>query len=219
MPAGPGIGTTVCEQIVRETRCTMLVYVGWPATVCASAPRSAGLPCTHSNPNIIDVPSHLPPSPKQPTPNPTTKIKNTHIPNTNNQTHRQHNIRRLAAAQEAALAGQGTGSGANSAHRGARRLADRMGGPSKNEPPAGGGPTSLFILTEENPIRKYVCHEICRCCVIGVWKRMGNRGTNGILVGNVLYSNALQLLKKYVCCNCSKNNCLTSPQTAIFQIT
>lgn len=60
---------------------------------------------------------------------------------------------RLAAAQEAALAGQGSGGGL---HKGAYRLADRMGNPtSRGEPPTGGGPTSLFILTEENPIRKY----------------------------------------------------------------
>lgn len=59
----------------------------------------------------------------------------------------------MAAAQEAALAGQASGSGG---HKGAYRLADRMGGPnSRGEPPIGGGPTSLFILTEENPIRKY----------------------------------------------------------------
>lgn len=32
-----------------------------------------------------------------------------------------------------------------------------MGGPSSQagQPPPGGGPTSLFILTEDNPIRKY----------------------------------------------------------------
>ncbi|KAI9589808.1 hypothetical protein GQX74_007976 [Glossina fuscipes] len=30
-----------------------------------------------------------------------------------------------------------------------------MGGPKKEETPPGGGPTSLFILTEDNPIRKY----------------------------------------------------------------
>lgn len=193
MPAGPGIGTTVCEQSVRETRCTMLVYVGWPATVCARALRSAGLPCTHSNPNIIDVPSHPPPLPK--TTHTPPKSKTHSYKTRTNKTHSQH-IRRLAAAQEAALAGQGTGSGANSAHRGARRLADRMGGPSKNEPPAGGGPTSLFILTEQNPIRKYVCHEICRCWLLAYGKEWA-------IVG-------LKLLKKCVCCNCSKNNCLTS---------
>lgn len=62
-------------------------------------------------------------------------------------------INRLAAAQEAALAGHSTGNGF---HKGAYRLADRMGGPnSRGEPPTGGGPTSLFIFTEENPIRKY----------------------------------------------------------------
>ncbi|KNC23583.1 Voltage-dependent calcium channel type A subunit alpha-1, partial [Lucilia cuprina] len=63
----------------------------------------------------------------------------------------------LAAAQEAALAGhqQGSTSGGHSGRRGAHRLADRMGGPKKEETPPGGGPTSLFILTEDNPIRKY----------------------------------------------------------------
>lgn len=64
---------------------------------------------------------------------------------------------RLAAAQEAALAGhqQGSTSGGHSGRRGAHRLADRMGGPKKDDTPPGGGPTSLFILTEDNPIRKY----------------------------------------------------------------
>lgn len=61
----------------------------------------------------------------------------------------------MAAAQEAALAGQGGASGGHSGRRGAHRLADRMGGPSKNEVPPGGGPTSLFILTDQNPIRRY----------------------------------------------------------------
>lgn len=63
----------------------------------------------------------------------------------------------MAAAQEAALAGhqQGSTSGGHSGRRGAHRLADRMGGPKKEETPPGGGPTSLFILTEDNPIRKY----------------------------------------------------------------
>ncbi|KAL9886451.1 calcium voltage-gated channel subunit cacophony isoform 21-T21 [Glossina fuscipes fuscipes] len=63
----------------------------------------------------------------------------------------------LAAAQEAALAGhqQDSTSGGHSGRRGAHRLADRMGGPKKEETPPGGGPTSLFILTEDNPIRKY----------------------------------------------------------------
>lgn len=60
--------------------------------------------------------------------------------------------RRLAAAQEAAQAGPG--GGAHSGRRVAHRLADRMGGPSKNEVLPGNGPTSLFILTDENPIRK-----------------------------------------------------------------
>ncbi|XP_055846918.1 voltage-dependent calcium channel type A subunit alpha-1 isoform X9 [Episyrphus balteatus] len=64
----------------------------------------------------------------------------------------------LAAAQEAALAGQqqGSTSGGHLGRRGAHRLADRMGGPSsQGQSPPGGGPTSLFILTEDNPIRKY----------------------------------------------------------------
>lgn len=65
-------------------------------------------------------------------------------------------ISRLAAAQEAALAGQTSTSGGYSGRKGPFRLADRMGGPSSGgQPPIGGGPTSLFILTEENPIRKY----------------------------------------------------------------
>lgn len=55
---------------------------------------------------------------------------------------------RLAAAQEAALAGQTSRNGF--------RLADKMGGStSRGEPPTSGGPTSLFIFTEENLIRKY----------------------------------------------------------------
>lgn len=63
----------------------------------------------------------------------------------------------MAAAQEAALAGHqpGSTSGGHSGRRGAHRLADRMGGPKKDDTPPGGGPTSLFILTEDNPIRKY----------------------------------------------------------------
>lgn len=60
---------------------------------------------------------------------------------------------RLAAAQEAALAGQNS---RNGFRKNTYRLADRMGGAtSRGEPPTGGGPTSLFIFTEENPIRKY----------------------------------------------------------------
>lgn len=64
---------------------------------------------------------------------------------------------RLAAAQEAALAGH-----ASSAHqrhfghlgRDHYHLADRMGGPRDQGPPVQ-GPTSLFILSDENPIRRY----------------------------------------------------------------
>jgi hypothetical protein len=63
--------------------------------------------------------------------------------------------RRLAAAQEAALAGQAS-SGRHLGRDSSYRLADRMGGPSnQGQPPAGGGPTSLFILSEENIIRRY----------------------------------------------------------------
>lgn len=56
----------------------------------------------------------------------------------------------MAAAQEAALAGQ-TSSGRQ---LGAYHAADRMGGPRDQGPPIS-GPTSLFILSEENPIRRY----------------------------------------------------------------
>lgn len=64
---------------------------------------------------------------------------------------------RLAAAQEAALAGH-----ASSAHqrhfghlaRDTYHSADRMGGPRDQGPPVQ-GPTSLFILSDENPIRRY----------------------------------------------------------------
>ncbi|CAO1437735.1 unnamed protein product [Diamesa serratosioi] len=60
----------------------------------------------------------------------------------------------LAAAQEAALAGQT--SNRHLGHHSAYHLADRMGGPSKQgELPAGSGPSSLFILSEENPLRRY----------------------------------------------------------------
>lgn len=62
----------------------------------------------------------------------------------------------MAAAQEAALAGQGSASGGYSGRKGTHRLADRMGGPSsRGDAPPGGGPTSLFILTEENIIRRF----------------------------------------------------------------
>lgn len=55
----------------------------------------------------------------------------------------------LAGHQQDSLGGGHLG------RKGAHRLADRMGGPKKEENPPGGGPTSLFILTEDNPIRKY----------------------------------------------------------------
>lgn len=60
---------------------------------------------------------------------------------------------RLAAAQEAALAGQ-TSSGRHYLGRESYHLADRMGGPRDQGPPVS-GPTSLFILSEENIIRRY----------------------------------------------------------------
>ncbi|XP_040156987.1 voltage-dependent calcium channel type A subunit alpha-1 isoform X19 [Anopheles arabiensis] len=62
----------------------------------------------------------------------------------------------LAAAQEAALAGQ-TSNGTQFGRKGGHYLADRMGGPSSQggQSLAGGGPTSLFILSEDNIIRKY----------------------------------------------------------------
>lgn len=60
---------------------------------------------------------------------------------------------RLAAAQEAALAGQ-TSSGRQLGRDSAYHTADRMGGPRDQGPPIS-GPTSLFILSEENPIRRY----------------------------------------------------------------
>lgn len=57
-------------------------------------------------------------------------------------------LNRLAAAQEAASR--------NGLQKSTYRLADKMGGPtSRGEPPTSGGPTSLFIFSEENPIRKY----------------------------------------------------------------
>nr|XP_017023069.1 voltage-dependent calcium channel type A subunit alpha-1 isoform X1 [Drosophila kikkawai] len=63
----------------------------------------------------------------------------------------------LEAAQEVVLAEhqQDFLGGGHLGRKGAHRLADRMGGPKKEENPPGGGPTSLFILTEDNPIRKY----------------------------------------------------------------
>lgn len=64
---------------------------------------------------------------------------------------------RLEAAQEVVQAEhqQDSLGGGHLGRKGAHRLADRMGGPKKEENPPGGGPTSLFILTEDNPIRKY----------------------------------------------------------------
>lgn len=59
----------------------------------------------------------------------------------------------MAAAQEAALAGQ-TSSGRQFGRESAYYAADRMGGPRDQGPPIS-GPTSLFILSEENPIRRY----------------------------------------------------------------
>lgn len=59
----------------------------------------------------------------------------------------------MAAAQEAALAGQ-TSSGRHHLGRDSYHLADRMGGPRDQGPPVS-GPTSLFILSEENILRRY----------------------------------------------------------------
>lgn len=63
---------------------------------------------------------------------------------------------RLAAAQEAALADQSS-SGGQLGRKSFYHLADRMGGPRSQggQTPAGGGPTSLFILSEDNIIRRY----------------------------------------------------------------
>lgn len=60
---------------------------------------------------------------------------------------------RLAAAQEAALAGHSS-SGRQFGRDFPYHGADRMGGPRDQGPPIS-GPTSLFILSEENPIRRY----------------------------------------------------------------
>lgn len=58
----------------------------------------------------------------------------------------------MAAAQEAALSGH---TSRNGFQRRNYHLADNMGGPtSRGEPPTS-GPTSLFLFTEENLIRKY----------------------------------------------------------------
>lgn len=61
---------------------------------------------------------------------------------------------RLAAAQEAALSQQRE---AQLRQAGFYREADRMGGPSlpSGQSPHSGGPSSLFILSEDNIIRKY----------------------------------------------------------------
>lgn len=63
------------------------------------------------------------------------------------------NCFRLAAAQEAALAGQTSG-GRQLGRESAYYAADRMGRPQDQGPPIS-GPSSLFILSEENPIRRY----------------------------------------------------------------
>jgi hypothetical protein len=60
----------------------------------------------------------------------------------------------LAAAQEAAL-GRETSSGRQFGRDFAYHGADRMGGPRGDQGPPNSGPTSLFILSEENPIRRY----------------------------------------------------------------
>ncbi|CRL08058.1 CLUMA_CG021016, isoform A [Clunio marinus] len=59
----------------------------------------------------------------------------------------------LAAAQEAAIAGQSS-SGRQLDRKFAFHSADKMGVP-KDQGPPNSGPTSLFILSEENPIRRY----------------------------------------------------------------
>lgn len=59
---------------------------------------------------------------------------------------------RLAAAQEAALAGHT--SGPRHYGRDTYHLADRMGGPRDQGPPVQ-GPSSLFIFSDENIIRRY----------------------------------------------------------------
>jgi hypothetical protein len=59
----------------------------------------------------------------------------------------------LAAAQEAALAGQTSG-GRQCGREFSYHAADRMGGPRDQGPPSS-GPTSLFILSDENPLRRY----------------------------------------------------------------
>lgn len=61
--------------------------------------------------------------------------------------------RRLAAAQEAALTQQREAQ----LRQAGLRVADRMGGPSlpSGTSPHSGGPSSLFILSEDNIIRRY----------------------------------------------------------------
>lgn len=59
----------------------------------------------------------------------------------------------MAAAQEAALAGQASSGHQRHFGRDNYHLADRMG-PRDQGPPVQ-GPTSLFILSDENPIRRY----------------------------------------------------------------
>lgn len=59
----------------------------------------------------------------------------------------------MAAAQEAALAGQAS-SGQRHLYRDRYHLADRMGGPRDQGPPVQ-GPSSLFIFSDENIIRRY----------------------------------------------------------------
>lgn len=64
-----------------------------------------------------------------------------------------HTTHRLAAAQEAALSQQREAQLRQAGYR----VADRMGGPSlpSGTSPHSGGPSSLFILSEDNIIRKY----------------------------------------------------------------
>jgi hypothetical protein len=61
---------------------------------------------------------------------------------------------RLAAAQEAGQSLQASSGRQLGRHEFNYHAADRMGGPRDQGPPIS-GPTSLFILSEENPIRRY----------------------------------------------------------------